>query len=93
MVNSWTGEYKYDPDEPAETRCNLDDVCDILTKEYHYTPQNISLEELAMRVLAFAEDDENVSLDLYSERGDLNVQVFRDWLYDNQPVAEFDYQS
>ena len=46
-----------------------------------------------MRVLAFAEDDENVSLDLYDERGDLNVQVFRDWLYDNQPVAEFDYQS
>lgn len=90
MVNEWTGEYKYDPNEPEKTRCDLDRICDLITKTFGYTPTNISIEELAMRILADMMEDDTYSI--YKDNA-IDTMAAESWLYDNQPLSDFDYKA
>lgn len=99
MVNNM-GHWTYDPNEPEETRCNLDDIADIITKEHNYTPVNISIEELSERILAEMEEDvKSTSSDgsadgiLYDKHHNIYDVFAAGWIYDHTPISDFDYKA
>lgn len=94
MVNSWTGEWKYEKNTPEEKKCDLDRAADVITAN-GYRPSEITLEHLTERLVASAEEefmsDENNSL--YSgKNGSLNKEVFAEWLAE-QAVSDYDYKG
>lgn len=97
MVNNM-GQWKYDPKEPAKTRCNLDDIADIITKKFGYSPAEISIEELSERVLAAIEDEvTNISGStdgvVYDDNHNICKLFVEGWICDNLPISDFDYKA
>lgn len=91
MVNQTTGKWIYDPDEIEDKKCSCDYIADIITKEYKYQPQNISIEQLCEIILVYMEDELPYE-ELYKTNGIIDAAIVRQWLYDNQPISEFDYR-
>lgn len=97
MVNNM-GQWTYDPNEPAKTRCNLDDIADIITKYFNYSPTEISIEELSERILTAMENDiENISGStdgiLYDNHHNIDKLFAQGWIHDNLPISDFDYKA
>lgn len=92
MVDGWTGEWTYDPNTPENKKCDLDRAADVILKSYR--PQKITLEELALRLVAAAEEDmiRDDKDSLYSDNGMLNRDVFAEWL-SIETISEYDYEA
>lgn len=92
MVDEWTGKWTYDPNTPENKKCDLDRAAEVILKSYR--PQKITLEELALRLIAAAEEDmirDNKNF-LYSDNGMLNRDVFAEWL-SIETISEYDYEA
>ena len=92
MVDGWTGQWTYDPNTPEDKKCDLDRAADMILRSYK--PQNITLEELALRLIAAAEEDmiRDDKNSLYSDNGMLNKEVFAEWL-SIESISEYDYEA
>ena len=94
MVDTY-GRWTYVPDTPDDRKCDLDIIADVVTTKYNFRPVNITLESFCEYIFTFIEDelsdrDQTVD-DIRSDRTSLISSDFvNGWLYDNQPLSDFD---
>ena len=68
MVNTWTGQWTEESDYssyPKKKWCLMDYMADLIRNQLHYTPREITMEQLILRVLAvYQDEDEKAYSDL-----------------------------
>ena len=90
MVNN-VGQWTYDPNEPEKTRCDMDDVADIITKDIGYKPKNISIEDLCERIFADYEDQYEYEK-IYDENRHLRIPELKAFISEII-LDDYDYVS
>lgn len=98
------GRWTYCPGEPAKTHCDMDTVADIVTKDFGFMPTVLSIEEFCEQLYAFfkSEADDHNAVEnpeafgygpIYDDHLMLVAQTFKNWVSDNLPLSDFDYES